>query len=284
MQQLQKVFYKSDLKIRVVFRDWDTSPLPRFVFRYSTGGGSSEQITVSYDGEAYTNCTPCDEGVMICLAYPHFMPGRLKVERYFPSADERFEDSSFNAAKEYLTPIEITDVNHFHDDSSEEIVEYASYMRGERGSKGDPGERGPKGDPGETGPQGPAGGGGMNHCIFEEQEVPGEFWPGSDGVTVKQVYCRTFYGTTPSEFTMGGSFPTTFPYIARILFAGGLESFSIVHAWIRNPNYKPGSFLAEPDLQWDMAPSAQGLVLYSKNATGGLTSRPYLITIKYIRA
>ena len=279
--QLQRVYYKSDLKIRVVFRDWQEKPLPRFAFRYSTGPGDTS-YTASYDGENYVNCTPCDEGVMICRDYPHFLPGRLRVERYFPCDDERFDDQEFSFAKECLTGIEITDVDDFDIPVSGEATEYAEKEPGEKGDKGDPGEKGEKGDKGDKGDPG-ASGGAIDYSLLVEQEVPGEFWLGFDGATRKQVYVRTFTGTTLPGFYTDDQFDPYYPYYQMLGSSPAMENVSVVNAWIRLPEYRPGCDLGGENYQWDIVPSLSGLKLYFKKSPGALGNRRYSITVKYTK-
>jgi|GEM_PF-4071714 len=272
MQKLQKVYYKSDLKIRVVFRDWQTKPLPRFLFRYSTAAGAGNSVTVSYDGENYVNCSPCDQGVMVCLDFPHLMPGRLKVERFYPSDDERFADLSFNSAKEYLSGIELVDVNDFDFEQPEEVVEYAEKEQGEKGEKGDPGE------------PGPAGGGGVDYSPTTEQAVSGEYWLAMDGVTRKQVYCRTLKGSTRSYFGNSKLRDCNFGYSQLITMPCAVENLSVVNAWIGQPSYKPSSSLMKDEYQWEIAPAPDmGVMLFFRVQDGALNDSPYQITIKYTK-
>lgn len=63
---------------------------------------------------------------------------------------------------------------------------------------------------------------GMDYSLLTEQVVPGEFFPYRDG-TKRQVYVRTFIGTTPSPDNVYGVILRTMLYVIVVRCTGNIN-------------------------------------------------------------
>ena len=108
-----------------------------------------------------------------------------------------------------------------------------------------------------------------------EWAVPGEFWPALSGSGKKQVYCRTFTGTFPSQ--VSGSY-------LELVLATNIENFSVVSGQLTS------SSVTSFDAVWLTANRSQlriynsnlEFVIYSDTSTSVL-GKPFMFTIKYTK-
>lgn len=128
---MQKIHPQSDIKFRIKFRDLGQDPLPIFEFRYFTTD-KTKFITASYDGTRYTNCYPCEGGVLAIWKCPNMYPGVLKVMRHYAQSDERIEDQMFDFVQAFSTNIELSD-GYTETDADSEIIEECMAVKGENG-------------------------------------------------------------------------------------------------------------------------------------------------------
>lgn len=117
----------------------------------------------------------------------------------------------------------------------------------------------------------------IDFSSLTEQKIPGEFWVDADGTTKRQVYQRTFIGTTNSAaggFSVLTSGVKAFNVECSNVF-GGTSSFPIAFV-----NYSGGTF--GRDYLYQIYNSTGTIILAMYGET--VTNRPYVITLKYTKA
>lgn len=126
---------------------------------------------------------------------------------------------------------------------------------------------------------------GMDYSRLDEQIVHGEYWLGTDGKK-KQVYVRTFKGTTPKlDSSFYGLLLTLLPdsYVDKAEVCTGSTIGGVGSGWFANSNNKKFN----NSTWWCIAYKAQvNATPYSPEWGEGsvYTERPYQITLKYTKA
>ncbi|MEG2495629.1 MAG: hypothetical protein RSB32_08035 [Mucinivorans sp.] len=123
---------------------------------------------------------------------------------------------------------------------------------------------------------------GIDHSILTEQIVPGEYFPYKDG-TKRQVFCRTFVGTTPVEDNLYGIILNTGINAIPVSAIGNIDGMSIYSTSYHpsNPANASSSINVARSDGYD-----RGDIIITSTRRGSSPypkGIPYTITIKYIK-
>lgn len=116
---------------------------------------------------------------------------------------------------------------------------------------------------------------GMDYSKLIEQEVPGEKWLGPDGVP-RQVYVRTFTGTTPGY--AGGTYISSLPIYGQIQIISGAITVIEGGTTLMIPINLTGS-------QWHTETYVDNNTIGMATVSGAtrVWGKPYSVTIKYTK-
>lgn len=115
----------------------------------------------------------------------------------------------------------------------------------------------------------------LDYTSLSEQAVPGEFWLDEDGVTQRQVYVRTFAGTTPVT-----AYDITNGLLFKILGSHVIKQTGLIHATIGGAY----PYNAITDEEWfGLSTSSAGVWITCNKNNTVLTEKTYIITLKYTR-
>lgn len=130
--------YKSDFKLIESFsKNIPISTTP-FIFEYYTKS-LRNKVVVSYDGTAYSKCSPTNDGRLIVVFEDHSLdPGMLKVRRTFTLTDEHFEDDECTLIVEDALPVILEKGITEHQTNCCDISVYLPpyYQKGDTGERG----------------------------------------------------------------------------------------------------------------------------------------------------